>query len=67
MFTSVSFEKLITRIAESDVCNTLKELNLESSVNFDSDESVRKFTDIIAIAPVLEECMINNSNCNRSV
>ena len=52
-FSSVGFEKLVTNIAECGICSTLKELDLYNSVNFDSDESVKKFADILAIAPVL--------------
>ena len=57
-FSSLQTEKLLTRIAECGVCRNLEELGLESSTNFDLDESVRKFADILAIAPVLKECDI---------
>ena len=52
-FSSVSTEKLLTRIAECGVCSTLQELLLRSVVNFGSDESYKKLADILAIAPVL--------------
>ena len=52
-FSSVSTEKLLTRISKCGVCNTLKELNLDSSANFYLDETVRKLADILATAPVL--------------
>ena len=55
-FSSVSFEKLVTKISESGVCSTLNKLLLNRSTNFDSDQSVRKFADILAIAPVLNLC-----------
>ena len=51
-FSSESFEKLITKIAECGVCSVLKTLELRAAANFDSDVSVRKFADILAIAPV---------------
>ena len=49
----MSFEKLVTKIEECGICSTLKELNLHGSANFDSDQTLRKFADILAIAPVL--------------
>ena len=55
-FSSVSFEKLLTKIAECSVCSSLKDIRLSASTNFDSDESVRKLADILAIAPALEAC-----------
>ena len=58
-FSSVQTEKLLTRIEECGVWRNLKELGLALSANFDSDESVRKFADILAIAPVLKECNIS--------
>ena len=58
-FSSVQTEKLLTRIVECGVWRNLKELGLALSANFDSDESVRKFADILAIAPVLKECNIS--------
>ena len=54
--SSVGTEKLLTRIAECGVCSTLKELNLVESANFDSDESVRKLADSLAMAPHLKKC-----------
>ena len=57
-FSSVNTEKLLTKIAECGVCSTLKKLNLDSA-NFDSDESVRKLADILAIAPNLTKCDIS--------
>ena len=63
----MSFEKLVTRIAECGVCSTLKELNLEASANFNSDVSVSKFADILAIAPVLKECNISRQIAGRKV
>ena len=57
-FSSVSTEKLMTKIAECGICSTLKELYLNFSINFGSDESVKKFADIIATAPVLKKCDI---------
>ena len=38
-FSSMTLQKLVTRIIESGVCNTLKELNL-SFINFDSEVNV---------------------------
>ena len=57
-FSKVNTEKLLTIIADSGVCSTLKEIYLSSSTNFDSDESVRKLADILATAPVLKKCDI---------
>ena len=58
-FSSASFEKLVTKIAESGVCITLQVIELYKSTNFDSDESVRKFADFLAISLVLIQCKIN--------
>ena len=64
----MSFEKLVTRIAECGVCSTLKELDFGShTADFDSDESVRKFAEILAIAPVLKKCDIGYQEGNRKV
>ena len=65
-FSSVSFEKLVIKIAECGVCSTLQELKLYDSANFDSDESVRKFADILAIAPVLTKCDFREHECNSN-
>ena len=59
-FSIASTEKLLTRIAECGVCTCLKEFNLIGSANFDSDESVRKLADILAITPILKKCNIEN-------
>ena len=66
-FSSVSFEKLVTKIAECGVCSTLKVLDLHRSANFDSDESIKKFADILAIAPVLKVCNFRQQRGNRKV
>ena len=66
-FSSVSTEKLLTRIAECSVCSTLQELNLNGSANFDSDKTVRKFADILATAPDLKKCSISYQEGNRKV
>ena len=50
----------MTRIEECGVCIGLKELNLNSSVNFDNDVTIEKFADILAKAPVLKKCDIKN-------
>ena len=36
-------------------------------MNFDSEESVRKFADILAIAPVLKVCEIEQARDNRKI
>ena len=66
-FSSVSTEKLLTRIAECGVCSTLQELNLNGSANFYSDKTVRKFADILATAPDLKKCSISYQEGNRKV
>ena len=66
-FSSVSFERLVTKIAECGVCSTLQKLKLNVSANFDSDESVKKFAEILAIAPVLKECDLYQQQGNRKV
>ena len=66
-FSSVNFEKLVTKIAECSVCSTLQELILDWSTNFDSDKSVRKFAEILAIAPVLKKCNIVDSSVKVEV
>ena len=66
-YSSVSTEKILTRIAECGVCSTLKVLNLQKSTNLDSDESVRKLADILAIAPVLEKCYVTGQKGERKV
>ena len=52
-FSSASTEKLLTRIGECGVLSTLKILDLYYGVDFESMESVKKFADILATAPVL--------------
>ena len=42
-------------------------MHLYNSVNFDSDESVRKLADILAIAPVLKKCDIGYQEGNRKI
>ena len=37
------------------------------SANFDSDESVRKFADILAISPVLKWCDIRIQSGDRKI
>ena len=67
-FSSVQTEKLLSKIAECGVCSNLKELGLALfSANFDSDESVRKFADILAVAPILKECNISEQSGDREV
>ena len=59
-FSSVDSEKLLTRMIECGVCSTLKVLNLYESIEFNK-QSISKFADIIATAPVLKECNISPS------
>ena len=66
-FSSLTFQKLMKTIAECGVCSTLNYLGLDCSANFDSDESVRKFADIIAIAPEFERCSFFSQVGNRNV
>ena len=40
---------------------------MEDSVNFDSNKSVRKFADILAIAPVLKKCDFRGQQGNKKV
>ena len=54
-FSSSSTEKLLTKIAECDLCSSLEEIYLNETANFDSDISVEKFADILAIAPELKK------------
>ena len=66
-FSSDDTEKFLTCIVESGVCSTLKELNLESTVDFDLDASVRKFAEILDIAPVLKKCNISAQRGKRKI
>ena len=66
-YSSVSFEKLVTKIAELGDSSTLLMLDLQASANFESDESVRKFAEILAIVPYLIYCDIMFQNGNRKV
>ena len=59
-FSSIGFEEFLTKIAECGVCSPLKELNLLRSANFDSDETVSKFAEILAVTPVLKKCNIRD-------
>ena len=59
VFSSVNTEKLLTNILECGVLSTLEELYLKFSANFDSDESMRKFAEILAISPVLKKCDVS--------
>ena len=52
-FSYNSTEKLLKGIIECGICSTLKELNLDNSVNFDSGNSQVYFAKILAKAPVL--------------
>ena len=66
-FSSATTEKLLTRIVECGVLSCLKELGLYASANFDSDESVRKVADILALSPNLTKCDISRQRGNREV
>ena len=66
-FSSAITEKLLTRIVECGLLSTLKELDLAWSINFDSDESVRKLAYILAIAPNLTGCDIEFQLGDRNV
>ena len=57
----------MTKITESNSFNSLKDLNLESTANFNSDESVRKFADLLATAPHFNYCNIENQQGNRKI
>ena len=57
---------LLTRIAEWGFSSPLKEIDL-GSLDFDSDESIRCLADILAKAPSLRICNIENQGGNRKV
>ena len=56
----------MTRVAELSICSNISILNF-SEFDFDSDESVRKLADVLAIAPVLKECNISYQESNRKI
>ena len=53
MFSSTATERVVTTIADSAICHSLRELLLRKSANFSSDSAAEKLADIIRDAPYL--------------
>ena len=65
--SSLNTAKLLIRIVECGVCDSLQTLIMEWSTNFDIDESVIKLVDILAISPNLQECDIRQQSGSRTI
>ena len=58
-FASASTQKVLTRITDCGLTNSLKELKISCS-NFDSDQAIEKLSDVLATSPKLTACDITD-------
>ena len=66
-FSGSGTEKFLNRIVEQIEYSNIKELNLSKSIYLVSDQSIRDFTDILAIAPKLKKCDNSNQRSFRKI